>query len=77
MGIYSLGPSPFLVLHLCWAQCWSSFTASSLKPFLTEPSVRRELSLLPWVCRTLDRSLVVFLCSCGLQLIVNKSLLPP
>lgn len=69
-------PVPF-PLHLCWPLSQSSFQVSSLKPFL-KPSIGIgiELSLLPWICRTLDRSPMALLCSLGLESIVDKSFLP-
>lgn len=40
-----------------------------------EPLVGSELTLLPWLCRTLGRSLMPLLCSLGLELIMDKSFL--
>lgn len=46
------------------------------EPF-PKPSVRSEVSLLPWICRTLGRSLMALLYSLGLELIVDKSFRSP
>lgn len=59
----------------CWSQAWPSFPASTPQP---APALSQEAEFPhPGIFRTLGRPLLALLCSLGLELIVDKSFLPP